>query len=572
MAVHHHGATAQKLFGFFLWFFLAGMLVSFGCAKIQAPPGGPEDKTPPEVLSVTPETGTVNVDRFAPVRIDFSEPITKDKIEDAVYISPRPSEEPEYRWEKNTLLIKWTDSLAADITYLITVAARIADRRGNRLAEPLMMAFSTGAAIDSGTINGRVYEGAKQASSAQVLLFRLPLDSAGAVFEVPDYLTECGADGIYEFSYLPRGTYRAIAMIDKNKDRKLNLGEKAGVGAFDIELQQSVGASLPLDLYLRDVDTARFELIRCQVDPDRILRADFSHTIDSLTAHLADLMIVPLAQGDQPSIEYFDLDVQNNKQLRFAVTGMDRGVSYRLTIAGLANRDGRIVDTAVNTCEFFWPSTADTLSPQVVASKPADKDDRVDYRTSVEIRFSEPVDTAYTGPNFFMADSSGLQIEGQRIWQNPWLMEFVPLVPLDGGMEYAMTIDSGAVADRTGNVSIDRWAARFTTLQAGDFGGIAGSLSVTRTDWTDSPIILEFLPTEKRHPTVTKVFDGSEAFEYELLAGKYTLRSYVDINTNGRFDEGRLDPFLYAEPRFAFPDTVEVRARFVTEGINLTIP
>jgi len=536
---HHRRALTQKPVGFFLCLFLAGMLVAVGCAKIQAPPGGPEDKIPPEVLRTTPETGTVNVDRLALVRIDFSEPITKDKIEDAIYISPRPADKPEYDWDENSLLIKWADSLAADITYLITVAARIADRRGNRLAEPLVLAFSTGAAIDSGTIKG---------------------------------LTECGADGAYEFSYLPRGAYRAIAMIDKSKDRKLDLGEKAGVGAFDIELQRGDSAALPLDLYLRDIDTARFELIRCQVDPDRTLRAEFSHAIDSLTIDLADWKIIPLAQADQPTIEYLDLDFQNNKYVRFALTAMNGGVSYRLTVAGLANFNGRTVDTTVNTCEFFWPSTADTLFPQVVASIPADRDDWVDYRTPVGIRFSEPVDTSRTGPNFFMADSGGLQIEGQPIWQSPWQMEFVPAVPLVGGMEYTMAMDSGLVADRTGNVSVERWAARFTTLQAGDFGGIAGTLSVTRTEWADYPIILEFVPTEKRRPTVTKVHEGSGAFEYELVAGMYTIRSYVDVNINGRFDKGRLDPFTYAEPRFLFPDTVEVRARFVTEGIDLTIP
>jgi len=550
---------------------LAGV-VFCGCAKIQSPPGGPEDKTPPEVINTIPESGAVNVDRKAPVVIEFSEPVVKDKIGEAIYVSPRPPVAPQFGGARNTIEIEWRDSLAAKVTYLVTVAARVADRHRNRLAEPFVLAFSTGPVIDSGVITGIVFDRKRPAANAQVLLFTLPLDSADAIFTSPDYITECGPDGTYRFSYLPDASYRAIAAIDKNKNRQLDLGEKAGVGAFDAVLAQEQYLSPPLYLYLRDIDTARFELVRCRVNPDRVVLAEFSHTVDSLSLHFAEWSVEPVGEGDKPQIVSFDVDRVDEKTIRLLLDGAQTGVSYRLAATGLADESGRKVDSVLCTCEFFWPVTADTILPEIILSSPDHRAGRVDLQHEIGVWFSEPVDTARVRTNFLLADSSGQRVSGSIEWLQSWKMTFTPEFDLAGGMEYTMALDSGSVIDRAGNATEGRWAASFTTIEPSEFGGIAGSLSVSREEWLDRAIILEFLPIKKKHSPVRKTQIGSASFEYELPAGMYTLRIFVDLNENRRLDRGSIQPFTPAEPQFFFPDTIEVRARFITEAVSLDIP
>ncbi len=543
-----------------------------GCAKIQAPPGGPADRTPPEVVSVIPEQGAVNVDRTVPIRITFSEPIKKEKFADAVYLSPRIPAEPIIKWENNTVEIGWTDPLSPDLTYLLTIAARVADRRGNRLPEPFILAFSTGAKIDSGMIEGHVLDGNKPGANAQILLFRLPFNSDSTIFGPPDYITEAGADGAYTFSYLPNDEYRAIAIVDRNKNRRLDLGEKAGIGPFDPTLTAQSHRPPGLPLYLQPTDSSRFELLRCGVSPDRIFKIEFSHVVDSLSLATAGWAITGTAESPVPSVVYSDVFGKEQKTVRLLFDRMNTGISYRLAVSGLTDLRGAALDSAYTTCEFFWPSAPDTTRPAVVRSSPANRENLVAGDSPVMLTFSEPVDTGLINGAFFLADSAGVTLRGERLWPDPLHFRFIPSAPLAGGMAYTMALDSGTIVDLAGNIAAERWAARFTSIDIDLYGGIAGSLRIGRDDWLAQPLRLEFKPVGKRRKSILHTLVGAQEFEYPLPEGKYTIGLTVDLNGNRRHDIGLITPFQPAEPRFVFPDTIEVRARFTTENIELTIP
>ena len=57
-------------------------------------------------------------------------------------------------------------------------------------------------------------------------------------------------------------------------------------------------------------------------------------------------------------------------------------------------------------------------------------------------------------------------------------------------------------------------------------------------------------------------------FSIELPAGKYVLSGFVDSNGNGEKDAGSVQPFEFSESRAVLADTVAVRARFETAGIE----
>jgi len=398
------------------------------------------------------------------------------------------------------------------------------------------------------------------------------LDSVNAVFAIPDYITEGGGDGGYLFSYLPNGHYRAIAVEDKNKNHLLDHGEKAGVGAFDVELSGPIHRSPPLYLYLREMDTTRFELVRCRVNTDRVLLAEFSHPVDSLSAGTASWTIEPVGTAVKPEIECPELDAKSAKTVRLSLRGVNTGVSYRLSVRQLVDQLGSEIDSTFNRAEFFWPTAPDTVAPSVISSSPGHREDGVDPHRPLEIRFSEAVDIAQIDRSFYVADSTGAHVAGSITWSCPWQMTFIPESVLVERTTYMMVLDSGSVRDPAGNAMLKRWAASFATVNPDNLGGVAGTIHVLRDDWLDKAIVLEFVPVEKKLPLVAQRLYGQKAFEYEMPAGRYVLRAFVDTNENRRFDYGAVVPFLFAEPRFFFPDTVDVRARFVTEGLELTIP
>jgi hypothetical protein len=66
--------------------------------------------------------------------------------------------------------------------------------------------------------------------------------------------------------------------------------------------------------------------------------------------------------------------------------------------------------------------------------------------------------------------------------------------------------------------------------------------------------------------------DKSGQFEFDSIpSGNGLLYYFEDLNENNKPDQGRLSPWIAPEPYFAAPDTVEARARWEIEGINVRV-
>jgi len=62
-----------------------------------------------------------------------------------------------------------------------------------------------------------------------------------------------------------------------------------------------------------------------------------------------------------------------------------------------------------------------------------------------------------------------------------------------------------------------------------------------------------------------------DRFKFSVKPGKYVMSGYLDRDGNGKYDFGTLKPFKYSENYFNYPDTIRVRARFESAGIELHI-
>ncbi|RKZ27148.1 hypothetical protein DRQ29_03915, partial [bacterium] len=168
-----------------------------GCAKRGAPPGGPEDKSPPRIISSSPADGDTLVPNDSRIEIDFDEPVKSDETTVMIYPTMKDLF---VRFHSKSLEIQHRTPLQENTTYTILLTPNFSDRHGNRIGKTVEIAFSTGSAIDTLELRGNIVDG------------ELFLDIGGAAVAVyadstmsepPMRLTFSAEDGSFKIRHLP---------------------------------------------------------------------------------------------------------------------------------------------------------------------------------------------------------------------------------------------------------------------------------------------------------------------------------------------------------------------------------
>lgn len=200
----------------------AAALIAAACAQPGFPPGGPQEKVPPKLLSVKPESGAVNV-RPDEVNFQFDEvlgeQIAGTDLNKQVVISPRAGE-PRVGWHRTRLSVRGREDFKPNTAYTITIFPGIADLRGNVRKEPVVTVFSTGATIPPSFVSGIVFD----------WVAGTPITNAWTqVISVADtnvvYATRADSAGRFTVPHVPPGAYTVRAFGDANNDRLIDLRE-----------------------------------------------------------------------------------------------------------------------------------------------------------------------------------------------------------------------------------------------------------------------------------------------------------------------------------------------------------
>ncbi len=259
----------NKILAFF--FLLSIPLFLCSCAKQGFPPGGPVDKTPPEVVSTSPLCNFTGVSPETQIEVTFSKRMERESVQKAVYISPVLERPPELSWKGRTLFIKSLQRFSTDRTYVVTIGTGAQDQQGNPLAKPYSFAFSTGSRMDLGEISGKVTTPAGPQARAFVWAYRLePGKEPDPGKGNPDYITETDGEGDYFLRFLSPGVYRVFAFLDKDGDRKYAPEqEPLAVPPTDATLSDSADSVPMTDLFPVVRDTTRPQLPAVEI-PDQI--------------------------------------------------------------------------------------------------------------------------------------------------------------------------------------------------------------------------------------------------------------------------------------------------------------
>ena len=544
------------------------------------PPGGPVDTTPPQVLSVSPQPDSTHVDLSSKIKIVFSERMSGGPTQEAVFISPFPRNPFSYNWSGKTLTLSPSEPLQKDKTFVITIGTSAQDLRRNRMSRSFTFSFSTGSSIDQGTVSGEVWVmqpvglGKDMGISIWAYLLSPGRSGVDPEKEKPDYVTQPDSTGKYVFKSLCWGEFRLFAVKDVNRDM-LWSGEDEiiGVTAGDVELTEQYPSKAFVDFILNRVDLSPPSLLNCRALNRNSVKLEFSEALDSKTiSDTADYRISSVP--DQKSLEVTGVSFQDieTKTVYLWTDEMIPNATYELKATSLKDLAGNLTDTAYNTCKFEGSGIPDTMGLQILSLLPKDGSVNVLPDTKIKLVFDQPPEPRTVEENLSVADSTGIRLPGKGIWSTPTVYVFSLDSILFGKTRYTVNLLGKGMRNLSGNAQMrdSMVTSGFITMNPDTFGTVTGRVVINNESGTAGRLILTlWRPIENGLFYQTTTIDSNH-FRFErILPEKYFLSGYIDLNHNQAFDLGQVYPYSPMEPFTVYPDTIYVRSRWETEGVEL---
>ena len=189
------------------------------CAQITPLTGGKKDETPPKAISYAPANASINFNSKQ-ITILFNEFIVLKDITNQFIITPQTKELPDIQAKGKLLKITFNEALLPNTTYKLAFGNAISDLHEGNPSSNFEYVFSTGNVIDSLKLTGTVLTATNKKPVGAVLIGLYNKTASDSVIykEKPLYISYTGADGKFNFSYLPDKPFKLVAIDDANKN------------------------------------------------------------------------------------------------------------------------------------------------------------------------------------------------------------------------------------------------------------------------------------------------------------------------------------------------------------------
>jgi len=559
---------------------MAGLLL-WGCAQMEPPPGGPQDRTAPAVEGHHPPAGSTAVSGLVELSMTFSEGMNHTTVEEALFISPALERPPRLKWRGGTLRVRPEDPLQADQTYVITLGVGCKDLHNNNMENSYSFAFSTGQAIDEGQVAGTAVlsdrpdgDVFRPRGGVDLWAYRWsPGEGPNPAADPPDYITQADERGRYRLTHLGPDRYRIFAVEDRNRDRRWNPAEELlGLPSADANLSHEPFSIELGPMGLVMMDTLGPSLQSARAIHRSAVMLSFDEDLDSVRAAAPQAYRIEML-GDHPDtlgLLSVSLSWERSNQVVLSTRSQIEGAAYRVTVTGLIDRAGNPVRPGGRQAHFPGTGWADSSGPRMEFAWPPDSSGQVSLRVSPTLFFDEAVEPASLKSAFSLTDTSGRMIEGHFRFLHGAAAAFEPLEPLESDCWYAIELEGSVIRNLTGHVTADTTVIiRFRTLDEERLGSVSGAVE-RRSYPPEAPaVILAFGPAGRARTHRHQV-SGSEYVLDDMPPGAYIVSAFLDLNQDGRWNPGRPAPFQFAEPLWLAADSVSVRSRWETAGVTLT--
>ena len=279
---------------------IAVALLGLACASPGLPPGGPPDVAAPQLVAVTPDSGTVGV-RPKEVLFRFDEVVAErppavTSLADLFLISPRNGVA-SASWHREVIGVKPSNGWRPNTAYTVIMQKGLADIRGNVRNTGAATFFSTGTAIPRTRIAGNVFDwvSGSPATGALIESF-VPPDS------IHPYVALADSNGALVMEHMPAARYIVHAYVDRNKNLAIDPSEPWD--SASINLIDTVRTTLVLFVH----DTAPPRIRDVRATDSLSLVVSFDKPIDpSQTLSVANFAVIgpdsaplPIASAGPP--------------------------------------------------------------------------------------------------------------------------------------------------------------------------------------------------------------------------------------------------------------------------------
>ncbi len=503
------------------------------------------------------------------IEIEFSEPVPEGTFKQSLFVSPPLQFEIEWQSaEVVRLLIR--DTLWQEQTYVVTVGAGTTDEHGNKMKYSHSFAFSTGFKIDHGSISGTIYDlSNEQTASAFAYLLHDTTDIDPRKRQ-PLYVSQTGKSGAFHLNFLKEGRYRIFAVEDLNNNMLYDSRyERIGIPYRDIRIDSSRLAVNFVDFHLSKRDTVPPDLVGARAVNNRTINLRFSEPV--VLPDSSFILLTDSLTGKSLTVLGWYKDEEEENNVWVFTQKMDSAAYYRIQPLILKDFNGNMNP---NPGRRVIPASTrrDTTRFRLKELTPADSAQNIHPETSVRAEFSVAADWATVDSSFVLRLSTGDTVEGDWHPISALKAEFVPSAPLKTDSLYMAILKLGRVRDLWRTAAQDTTIRHsFTVISNRELGEIAGQ--VVWEGAQAAPVVLHIRKSGQEDLPITLHLNKPGKFYKEaLLPGQYFLDAFVDLNNNGKYDYGGLEPFEPAEPFYFSADTVRVRKRWETGGVLLKIP
>ncbi|MTI87024.1 MAG: hypothetical protein FH748_03540 [Balneolaceae bacterium] len=507
--------------------FICGMIVS--CATPIAPSGGPPDKEGPVVEFTKPETGTTNYDgrKF---EFQFNEFVDRASAAKEITVEPELFIPYKIDWKRKKMTLEFEEELPDSTTVIITLGPGLSDTRNNKSGDPVTLAISTGDEIDTGKIAGRILQAdnGKGAKEKKVLLYRTPVDYSSRA----NYQAVTDTGGVFEFSYLREGTYQALMVDDRNRNKIWDQQSETAQPFSKQFITLAKDSTDTLDvIYSQQQDTLKPDILGVGLLSTQRMRLRFSEGIsykDSLFLNIQDSSGTPYSSAYPlyiPQKDNFVLMAKSEKPLM-------EGHSYTLLVEGITDLAGNELTSGMY--EFTGSAQEDTTKQRVISANDingiAQKEAfRVHYATDITQQVMVDSVVVIEGDVDF-DDWPEIEVRRNELMINPqeqWIegvdYQFLVWNP----MTQRRKIFKPEVWDSTDYAQID--------------------ITINSPDSTHEYTLKLLSPEGKE---VRKRVLQHKAVLAGLPPIPYTLIIYRDRNENGSWDSGTVIPYKAPEPYY----------------------
>lgn len=540
---------------------IAGLTLFVSCAHQGTPSGGPDDKTAPTVAGSTPKAGSVNVPVKSRISITFSEWLSKNSNRG---ISVYPPFKFKAQVNRNRLDIIPLENLRDSTTYHISITSQLQDLHSNSILAPLSLTFSTGAQLDSGKLGGCVVDPSKKSFQPKVALFKKEnLTPDSSFCGQPDYLLQTDSLGKFQFYHIKSGSYYAVAFIDANSDNRIKPVDEAVYSTAD-SLVTISKTTEDIYLFLSSFDTTQQALKNVKAQSSTELTGEWIVPFDLRGGYSYPKCIIEPV--DSPSVKQTGnyIPLSNGRFCCMLKTPM-KIQPYRLIYTMRTPSDTDFTDTL----PFNGIDTKDTVLPKLLSGSPAEKS-TTDLDPKIMFIWSKPV---ILNTPLLLADSTGN--DSILLKSNGGYCDttFLPLKrKLRPSSKYRMIILSNMGNDMSGNLLKSRDST--DTVSVIDFSTTSeDSLAIMLKGSSTCPgksvhRKWMFRPLNRQVTYISR--DSSSFFRFDsIFGGKGIISYFDDLNENDKIDNGRLRPWIGPEPYFTAPDTIEARARWEIDGVEV---